>query len=478
MISWTADYFGVKYDTDSGHLNMYSFLPAIVSLLFLGYGFYAVASWGINRITASFFLVCLTTFFWQGTWAVLFQVESINTAILLAKFGYFFILFLPSAMYHFLTEITGLEQERKFVYLSYGLAATLAIFLIGSNLFVSGVYVYHWGYYPKAGFLHPFHVFQTSAIVLRSIQITYRAQQFSSVSRRIQLHLCLATLIFFAVSGIDYLCNYGFDFYPPGVIFLATSLIIFSIAIVNFDLFNPMALAGTIAHEIRTPLATIHNQASGISRHLPDLVQGYRLAVDHGLMQPSMGAKELNYLSDMSGRISEEVRKSNVMIDMILASGAMEQPEALSFERHFIGACIDEALESYPFEVGEKDRIKVEVAENFEFIGSNTLMVFVLFNLLKNAMHALKTSRVGCVRILAQQSDGHNLLLITDTGSGIPGHVLPRIFDPFFSTKSQSGGIGLGLHFCKKVMTAFKGSIECKSVEGAYTTFVLEFPAA
>jgi signal transduction histidine kinase len=70
-----------------------------------------------------------------------------------------------------------------------------------------------------------------------------------------------------------------------------------------------------------------------------------------------------------------------------------------------------------------------------------------------------------------------NQLVIHDTGPGIPTHVLPYIFDSFFTTKKNSGA-GIGLSFCRKVMSAFGGHIQCESVIGQYTQFVLEFPQA
>jgi len=455
---------------------MYSILPAAVSILFLSYGFYALASRGFNRITASFFLLCITTFFWQATWAVLFQTEDAATARFLVKFGYFFILFLPTSMYHFLTEITGKHDERRFVHSSYALSTILAIFLLFSDLVVSGYYHYFWGSYPKAGVLHPIHVLQTAGIVVRGIQITYESQRIALAEKRVQLHLCLATLGFFALSGIDYLCNYGVDFYPPGVIFLAAALVFFTIAIVNYDLFNPMALAGTIAHEMRTPLAAIRIQATGIASYLPTLLEGYRLAVENKLMPRNINDRHLHVLSDISSRISDEVHKSNVMIDMMLASTSMERPEAITFERFFIQACIAEALERYPFEQGEREKVSMSTADNFEFHGSDTLLIFVLFNLIKNAIYALKAAGKGDILIFTRTEDRRNLLCVTDTGPGIPKHVLPHIFESFYSTKRQ-GGAGMGLAFCKKVMAAFHGSIECESVEGEFTTFVLAFPA-
>jgi len=458
--------------------SMYSILPAAISLLFLGYGFYALASRRFNSITGTFFLLCFTTFFWQGTWAVLFQAESPRTALALVKLGYFFILFLPTCLYHFLTEITGRHQERRLVYLSYSLAAVLAVFLVSSDLFVSGYYHYFWGYYPKAGVLHPLHIIQTVLVVNRGLYITYRAQKTAWGDMQTRLRLCLTGLLIYLFAAVDYLCNYGFEFYPPGLIFIAIALGFLTIAIVKYDLLNPMALAGSLAHEMRTPLAAIRNQAAGITKHLPTLLEGYQLAVDHRLMDARIGAGHLEILSDVSGRITNEVHKSNTIIDMMLASTSMERPETLDFERYFIEACIAEALERYPFEQGEKEKISVEVMENFEFRGSDILLVFVLFNLLKNALHALRESGKGDIRISAEPAGGRNILRVTDTGPGIPPNAIPHVFDTFYSTKRNGGGAGIGLAFCKKVMEAFGGNIRCESVEGEYTTFALEFPAA
>ena len=74
---------------------MYSLLPALVSGLFIAYGFYVIAAKGLTRTTGSFFLLCMTTFFWQGTWAVLYTVEANPAkADLLIRFGYVLIAFL------------------------------------------------------------------------------------------------------------------------------------------------------------------------------------------------------------------------------------------------------------------------------------------------------------------------------------------------------------------------------------------------
>ncbi|WP_373990068.1 ATP-binding protein [Duganella sp. BuS-21] len=63
-------------------------------------------------------------------------------------------------------------------------------------------------------------------------------------------------------------------------------------------------------------------------------------------------------------------------------------------------------------------------------------------------------------------------LMVRDTGVGIPDDILPHVFEPFYST----GGTGMGLTFCHKVITAFGGNIQCESQAGKYTRFALSFP--
>ena len=264
---------------------MYSLFPALVSALFLGYGLYVVAEKGFNRISSSFLVLCLTTFFWQATWAVLFQVSDPALADILVRFGYLLIAFLPTSLYHFLSEISGHPGERRYVLASYAVAAALGGLALGSNLFVAGHYDYFFGYYPKAGPLHPLHVVQTVVVVSRGLYITWRQQQVASADQRVRLRLCIASLFIYFFAAIDYLCNYGFEFYPPGVAFLVISLGIIVRAVVKYELMSPVAVAASVAHEMRTPLASIRLQAAAIEEYWPLLHQGYEQAVRHGLVE-------------------------------------------------------------------------------------------------------------------------------------------------------------------------------------------------
>ena len=84
-------------------------------------------------------------------------------------------------------------------------------------------------------------------------------------------------------------------------------------------------------------------------------------------------------------------------------------------------------------------------------------------------------------------------ITVADTGPGIPADVLPRIFDPFFSTKKGGsaagengsdeesmprGGTGLGLTICQELVRTAGGEIRVESTEGQGAKFTLELPAA
>lgn len=454
---------------------MYSLLPALVSGLFLGYGLYVLAAKGFNRISLCFFALCLTTFFWQATWAVLFQVRDPFWADALVRLGYLLIIFLPTILYHFLVEIANQPRDRRWVMLSYGVSLVLGGFDLTTRLFVAGYYEYFFGHYPKAGPLHGVHVLQTVVVVCRGLFVTWWAARGASSEQRVRLNICVASLFVYFFAAVDYLCNYGFEFYPPGVFFLAISLGLIAVAVTRYQLMSPVAVAASVAHEMRTPLANIRLQAEALMQWLPELHRGYSLAVDKGLLARPASAPDFSRLATLAGGITRQVDRSNVVIDMMLASARIEQIDPSTFARCSMGVCVREAVQAYPFREAERERVDVVFVEDFEFIGSEPLMVYVMFNLFKNALYAMHVAGKGELVVSLSKEEGQPLLTVLDTGSGISAEDLPRIFETFFTTK-RSQGAGLGLSFCRRVIESFGGRMHCESVQGEYTAFHMRFP--
>jgi signal transduction histidine kinase len=113
---------------------------------------------------------------------------------------------------------------------------------------------------------------------------------------------------------------------------------------------------------------------------------------------------------------------------------------------------------------------------DFRFHGSDVLLMFVVYNLLKNALTAVKAAGRGSVHVECQRRHRCNWLVVTDTGHGIAPDVLPHVFDPYYTTHHAGGGTGMGLAFCQRVVTAFGGTIHCDSEPGAYTRFSIALP--
>ena len=100
----------------------------------------------------------------------------------------------------------------------------------------------------------------------------------------------------------------------------------------------------------------------------------------------------------------------------------------------------------------------------------------VLLNLFLNAKDAMPKG--GWLSVTTRIEDGKAIAEVADTGSGIPSEYLARIYDPFFTTKTMGQGTGLGLSIIYGIVREHDGSIDCESVVGQGTRFILGFPPA
>lgn len=99
----------------------------------------------------------------------------------------------------------------------------------------------------------------------------------------------------------------------------------------------------------------------------------------------------------------------------------------------------------------------------------------VILNIIRNAAQAI--SYKGNITIRTRLDNGTVVISIEDDGPGIPPEVLPHIFKPFFTTKHQGDGMGLGLDICRHIIEQHHGSISAESRPGR-TCFVVRLPRA
>jgi two-component system NtrC family sensor kinase len=121
-----------------------------------------------------------------------------------------------------------------------------------------------------------------------------------------------------------------------------------------------------------------------------------------------------------------------------------------------------------------KVSVVVELEQMPPIVGVAGQIQQVFMNLLVNACQAIDEK--GSVQVRGRQHDNVLTIELTDTGSGIPADVLPRIFEPYFSTKSAADGTGLGLPITRRIIENHGGTMEVHSEVGVGTTFVITLP--
>jgi signal transduction histidine kinase len=111
-------------------------------------------------------------------------------------------------------------------------------------------------------------------------------------------------------------------------------------------------------------------------------------------------------------------------------------------------------------------------------MGSARQLEQVVINLLNNALQALRSSRESItVSTRHVPETGDVEVTVADAGVGMSPEVLERIKEPFFSTRLDSGGLGLGLSICRSILKDHRGFLVFESEEGNGTRTTMRLPA-
>jgi signal transduction histidine kinase len=209
-------------------------------------------------------------------------------------------------------------------------------------------------------------------------------------------------------------------------------------------------LAAGFAHEIRNPLTSINI-----------LIHSMR-------EKPPSGD---SYKEDFKV-IEEEIHRINEIVDQFLR---FAKPAPPLLEKTEVSSIFEETLQLLRPQI-EKQLIVVE--KEFQplpiILIDREQMKQAILNLLLNAIQAMPGA--GHLTLKGQNSeDGQWIhLSIQDSGVGIPGEDMNKLFDPFFSTKE--GGIGLGLSIAHRIIDQHHGKIEVESTPGEGTLFTVWLP--
>lgn len=221
-------------------------------------------------------------------------------------------------------------------------------------------------------------------------------------------------------------------------------------------------MAGGLAHEIRQPLQSISLAA-----------EVAQIKLREGDI--AAASKRLDWIVDQTQRTSDLIESLRRF-----ARGAEDEAER---QPVCVVTAIEAALELMRGSLRDA-RIEVEIATpdpQIQVHGQSVLIEQVLSNLLLNARDALAGRPAEAprrIRIEVASGPGTTVrLVLSDTGGGIAEAVLPRLFEPFVTTKGPDKGTGIGLSICHGLVKGMGGSIEAwNDADGA--VFTITLPAA
>jgi two-component system NtrC family sensor kinase len=219
-------------------------------------------------------------------------------------------------------------------------------------------------------------------------------------------------------------------------------------------------------------LASLGQFIAGIAHEMNNPLQG---VLGHLELIIDRGGKEMPYRSELRRIYNDADRAAKVVRNLLVFAGNQRS----SRRRLNVGRLLSRAITARRSAFQRPDvEIVREGPNDLEITGDAGLLQQALLNVLINAEQAIaQTGRTG--RILIRTSSAHGLVTITieDTGPGIPAAVLPRIFDPFYTTKEVGQGTGLGLAIVYGVIQDHGGSIHAGASALGGAMFTLRFPA-
>ncbi len=236
-------------------------------------------------------------------------------------------------------------------------------------------------------------------------------------------------------------------------------------------------LASGVAHEINNPIGFIRSNLSTAQFY----VQKFRSVAEqvassgNSTLLAAWQTADLDFvLKDFPSLLQESVegadRVARIVSDLKKFSTVdQSEDEIVDLNDNIRSACNVAASQ-----INSHAELKLTLGELPPLLCKAGHLNQAFLNLLLNAVQAMEER--GEIRIQSGVENNQIVIRISDTGRGISPEVLPRIFDPFYTTRDVGSGTGLGLTVCRDIFTAHGGNIEVESKLNVGTTFTIHLP--
>jgi len=246
-------------------------------------------------------------------------------------------------------------------------------------------------------------------------------------------------------------------------------------------------LAAGMAHEINNPLGAILQSCQNLQRRLfgnlprtRDLLK--QLDLDAELVQQYLQQQRIH--SFIEGIINSGERAAEIVKDMLNFS----RPSKGAGIKVDLPGSVDAALRladsEFSYNTGADFR-KINIEKDYceqqlsVFARENQLEQ-VFLNMLLNAAQAIATNKTTAnplIKIILSKQDDMAKIEFNDNGPGIEKANINRIFEPFYSTKTEGGGTGLGLSISYFIVTEqLEGTLQVESIPGKGANFIILLP--
>ena len=249
-----------------------------------------------------------------------------------------------------------------------------------------------------------------------------------------------------------------------------------------------------VAHEINTPLAYVKNSLGAVADKLPDLgdaveqsetllalLQGgananaEELSRQFALVTARVAKlRQQNVMQELTGLVKDGLHGTGQMAEIVgnlKDFSRLDRSKVTSFN-------LNEGLASTLLlakHLLKSVLVKRQFGDIPAVVCSPSQINQVFLNLVTNAAQAMANER-GTITLTTRGAEGGVAVEVADDGKGIAPEVLPKIFDPFFSTKEIGKGTGLGLSISYKIVEQHGGRIDVESQIGVGTKFTVWLP--
>ena len=464
--------------------------PALTSTVILAFLLYSFKKRPDSVQYKALFILCLNTLWWHLGGVFLFSTRDIALATTIAKLGHVGILALPFTFHYFYSALIG--QESRLFVTKICLYVFFLSCLVFTDWIIQGVSLFSWGYYPKAGILHPYFLVLVTYFVTSSLVSTFQQiKRTPDPSKRKTLQICQAAGVIYGFGAVDFLVNYKLtENYPFGFLFSIIFIATVSYAVIHFDLFSKEAklleelkqaqraqkegdirlgrLATQVVHDLRSPLAALNVALS----HYEGLQEDERLLFENSI----------NRIRDIANELLVQARATRTADGEKVVVGSKTSSVPLP-SSHFSGL-----IESLLIENRARYRTRPDLKfesnlheENKEMPASIQPSEFnrVLSNLIDNAVESIEGPGTVTLSVSqtssTQNSQGQILITVSDNGRGIHPDVLSRLGQKGASFGKKDGN-GLGLYHAISTVKKWGGNLTIDSKWGVGTQIRLTLP--